>query len=298
MENDNKCFVDNTSYLLDYECKYNCRDKYYINSQGELIHLETMVCKRFIFNPDNVTVHNGERLRAKEKWNKILDEMYGYSGNVELLCKESSTDRSKRRAKKKMYDYIICNDFDLFCTLTINPELIDNRNYNAVIKKLNIFLDNRVRRNELKYVGVPELHKKGGLHFHFLCNSEAVKLIDSGVVSVKGYKKPIKISTADKYKIPNEDRKTVYNIADWTLGFTTAIKTYGDVQAVANYVGKYISKGENKIGGRWYYSGGQLNTPIYKYSRVSYSDVQDFTYDFKCDGGEFKVKDHTRKEEN
>lgn len=283
-------------YLLDYECKYNCRDKYYINSNGELIHLEKMISKRFIFNPENVSVHNGERLRAKEKWNKDLDEMYGYSGNVELLYKENPIDRSKRRAKKKIQDYILCNDFDLFCTLTLNPDEIDTKDYKVVVKKLNVYLDNRVRRNSLKYVGVPELHKKGGLHFHFLCNSEAMRLVDSGTVSCVGKKRPIKIATADKYKIPLEDRQTVYNIADWSLGFTTAIKTYGDVMAVANYVGKYITKGE-KVGGRWYYSGGDLKTPIYKYSRVNYCDVDDYTYDFVCDGGEFKIKDYLQKDD-
>lgn len=287
--------MKNVNFFLDYECKYNCRDKYYINSNEELIHLETMYSKRFIFNPDNVELHNGQRIRDKEEWNRALDEMYGYSGNVELLYKETSAERSKRRAKSKLFDYIICNDFDLFCTLTLNPDLIDNKNYSAVIKKLNTFLDNRVRRNGLKYVGVPELHKKGGFHFHFLCNSEAVTLIDSGTVSCKGYKKPIKRSTADKYKIPLEDRKTVYNLPEWALGFTTAIRTYGDTEAVANYVGKYISKGENKIGGRWYYSGGDLNKPIYKYSRVSYDDIEKFSYEFECDGGKFKVMKHNEK---
>lgn len=281
--------IKNCTCLLDYECKYNQRDKYFVDKNGELIHLETMVAKRFIFNPDNVKLFNGERIRAKEKWEKELDEMYGYSGNVKLLSNENPVERSKRRAKKAVSDYILCNDFDVFCTLTVDPKMIDSKDYNAVIKKLNTFLDNRVRRKGLFYVGVPELHKKGGLHFHFLANRPALKLIDSGTVSCKGYKKPIKITTADKYKIPIEDRKTVYNISDWGFGFTTAINLYGDKTAVANYVGKYITKGDTKVGGRWYYSGGNLNKPFYKYSRVSYDDVKNYDYDFLCNGGEFKV---------
>ena len=99
-------------------------------------------------------------------------------------------------------------------------------------------------------------------------------------MSCKGRKKPIKVATADRYGIPVEERQTVYNISDWSLGFTTAIKTYGDVGAVANYVGKYITKNADKIGGRWYYSGGKLNKPFYKYSVVSFDDVTDFDYDF------------------
>lgn len=290
MENVNSCYLHNSGYLLDYECKYNCREKFYTDVNGEVHKLETMYSRRFIFNPDNVVVHNGQRLRDKAEWDKNLDEMYGYSHNIDLLCRDDPVKRSKRRAKSKMNDLILCNNFDLFCTLTLNPEQIDTKDYAVVIKKLNTYLDNRVRRNNLKYVGVPELHKKGGLHFHFLCNSESVNIVDSGTVSCNGKKKPIKIATADRYGVPENERQTVYNISDWKLGFTTAVKTYGDIKAVANYVGKYITKSNNKVGGRWYYSGGKLNRPFYKYSRVSFDDVSDYDYDFNCGGGDFKVK--------
>lgn len=285
----------NGSFLLDYECKYNRRDKYYINKNGELIWLETMVSQGFIFNPDNVVEVGGRERRAKAEWERALDEMYGYT-HYTLQNSETSAERSQRRARSKINDYILCNDFDLFCTLTLDGCKIDRNNYDVIIKKLNNYLDNRVRRNGLKYVGVPELHKKGGLHFHFLCNSESMKLIDSGTVSCKGRKKPIKVSTADKYKIPIADRQTVYNIADWSLGFTTAIKCYGDKNAVANYVGKYISKNNSKVGGRWYYSGGNLNKPVYKYSVQSFNDYIDYDYDFTCDGGNFKVKKNGYKD--
>lgn len=277
-------------YFQDYEVKYNTRLKYYVNKNGVVHLLEKMYCNRYIFNPDNVEFSdNTKRNIQREKWNKELDEMYGVSGQVDLLCKENPVERSKRRASKNIKDLILCNDFDLFCTLTLNPELIDNKDYKAVIKKLNTYLDNRVRRKDLKYVGVPELHIKGGLHFHFLCNSESMSLIDSGTVSVMGHKRPIKISTADRLHISLEDRKTVYNIDDWGLGFTTAIKTYGNSKAVANYIGKYITKADDKIGGRWYYSGGNLTRPLYKYDRIDFNNVDTFDYDFECVGGKFKV---------
>lgn len=287
MESRKNCSFLSSLCNLDYEVKYNCRDKFYINSLGELVHLETMFSKRFIFNPDNVSLHNGDRIRAKEKWDKQLDEMYGYSGNYK--SEYNSVDVSQRRAKRKIFDYILCNDFDVFATVTLDPKLIDNFDYDVAVKKLKNYLDNRVRRNGLFYVGVTERHKKGGLHFHFLFNSSALSLVDSGTVNCVGHKKPIKVSTADRLNVPFEDRKTVYNIDDWKLGFTTALFLYGDKGAVANYVGKYITKG-NKVGGRWYFSGGKLTKPFYKYSRVSYNDVTDFSYDFVCDGGEFKVK--------
>lgn len=277
-------------YLQDYECKYNYRLKYYIDKSGKKILLEQMYCNRFIFNPDNVSLSEKSKKQLHNiKWNKELDEMYGYSGNVPLEYSDNPIERSKRRASKAVKDLILCNGFDMFCTLTLNPDMIDTKDYSSIIKKLNTYLDNRVRRKGLKYVGVPELHKKGGIHFHFLCNGEALALVDSGTVSVKGSKRPIKISTADRKGIPLEDRHTVYNISDWSLGFTTAINTYGSAGAVAQYIGKYITKSKEKIGGRWYYSGGDLIRPQYKYDRISFDDVTTYDYDFECVGGKFKV---------
>ena len=136
----------------------------------------------------------------------------------------------------------------------------------------------------------PELHKDGSFHFHFLCNASALKLVDSDTVIVKGHKKPIKNKTADRYGVPLDERRTVYNISDWSLGFTTAVKTYGSIEAVAHYIGKYITKSEGgKVGGRWYYSGGKLQRPVLTYQRVSFNDFDNYTYSFDCSGGRFKV---------
>lgn len=285
----------NGFYLLPEECKYNGRIKCRVDKDGNLVPLEILYCDRMIFNPLNVSVaERTKNIEWRLAYDKANAELFGGAfpdGKHFVPCKhpEDNIKRSKRRALNKLSDYILCNAFDCFVTLTLSPDEIDRHDYSAVIKKLSAYLDNRVRRNGLKYVGVPELHKKGGLHFHFLCNSAALKLIDSGTVSCSGHKRPIKIATADRLGIPLEDRHTVYNIADWSLGFSTAIMTYGQRGAVARYIGKYITKGDNKIGGRWYYSGGKLDTPIYKYERGGFNDLTVFTYDFVCDGGRFKV---------
>lgn len=278
------------------EVKYNCRVKSYVDKNGVRIPYEIMICDRFIFNPDGV-VKSAYSVKADR-----LDEYLAAHEEIFLgVCREShkyvsqpdkadNVARSKRRAKSKINDLIMCNDFDCFVTLTLDEKQIDRKNYGAVIKKLTTFLDNRVRRRGLFYVGVVELHKRGGLHFHFLCNSDALRLVDSGTVSVPGSKKPIKISTADRRGIPLDERHTVYNIPDWSLGFSTAIMTYGERAAVANYVGKYITKSDaDKIGGRWYYSGGKLCRPVTEFQRVDFAALDDFSYSFDCAGGHFKV---------
>lgn len=290
------------SSLFDLLCDlpenvfYNCRVKSKALPDGTLVPFEVMYCNRFIFNP------NGSKLSA---FSRKLDDLIAYrEAAAELFLgalpksggyipaktsEKEKLERSKRRAKSKLYDLILVNDFDCFVTLTLDNEKIDRYDYNAVIKKLNTYLDNRVRRQGLRYVGVPERHKDGALHFHFLCNSEALSLVDSGCVSCVGRKRPVKVATADRLKIPLSDRHVVYNISDWSLGYTTAVMTYGSTAAVANYIGKYVTKGEAKVGGRWYYSGGDLSRPVLSYDRVSFNDVDIFSYAFECSGGSFKV---------
>lgn len=155
--------------------------------------------------------------------------------------------RSKSRARKMVFDLVACNpELDTFLTFTLNGELIDRYDYSAAIKKLNTWLDNRVRRRGLRYVFVAEHHKDGAIHFHGLANSSALSLTPSGVKDKRG--------------------NDVYNVTDWRLGFTTAIKCYGERGAVCKYVTKYISKSTEKVGGRWYYSGGALARPRYEYT--------------------------------
>lgn len=279
--------------VLPEDVLFNCRFKYFIDESGNKIPVDMMYSRRYIFNPNNAewctckasSPYDDER----EFWKEYYREKRGITSPV-VDNSEENVETSKRRARRKITEYITCNDFKYFVTLTLNAELIDRTDYKAVVKKLNTFLDNRVRRYGLKYVGVPELHKNGGIHFHFLVNDKGLSLVDSGTVSVTGKKKPIKISTADRLKIPASDRHIVYNVADWNLGFSTAIDVYGERAALVNYVGKYITKGSQKIGGRWYYSGGKLTEYMFEYARCEYNEIDCFDYEFSNAGGDFKVK--------
>lgn len=278
------------------EVMCNCRTKYKKLSDGSLQPVEIMVCDRLIFNPcgarlSELSRNIDDRLAYEAAARELINGELPASGSYVPLPTppEEKLARSMRRAKAAVNDIIMANDFDCFVTLTLDKKKIDREDYDAIMRRLNVFLDNRVRRRGLRYVGVPERHKNGGFHFHFLCNADALALVDSGTVSCKGHKKPIKISTADRLHIPASDRHAVYNVSDWSLGFSTAIHTYGCAAAVANYVGKYITKGAKKIGGRWYYSGGKLERLVCRYDSVSFDSFSGYSYDFSCDGGHFKI---------
>ena len=284
----------------------NTRKKYWVDSDGELHLYEMMVADRSVFRPSGLELSEfSEEVERRLAYEAVNRELYGdgfapSGGYVSVLPPDhvASALSSRRRARRKIFDYIMCNDFDCFVTLTLDSSLIDRGDYAAVIKKLGTYLDNRVRRHGLFYVGVPELHKNGGLHFHFCMNSAALKLVYSGCVSVEGRKKPIKECTASRLHIPQSDWHKVYNVTDWKLGFSTAILTYGDRGAVARYMSKELNKVIQKnvsadgvlekIGGRWYLSGGKLSRPVVVLDNVDFESV-DGTYSFDCPMGRYKV---------
>lgn len=176
----------------------------------------------------------------------------------------ASLARSKRRAKAAVYDLAMDNDFKYFVTFTLDQSKIDRYDIAAITKKLNQWLDNRVRKNGLYYVLVPEFHADGAVHFHGFIN-DALPVVDSGHVDAKGHK--------------------VYNLPAWNYGFTTAIEIYGDRAASVGYMTKYISKSSQKVGGRWYYSGGHLTRPSVEWFDVDFNDFLSMSgaYQFTVD---------------
>ena len=156
-----------------------------------------------------------------------------------------SAAKAARRARKELFLCAACNpDLDCFVTLTQAPDKVGDRyDYKESVRRLGRWLDNRVRRRGLKYIFVPELHQDGAVHWHGLCSSAALRLVDSGHKDRRG--------------------RTIFNLEDWTVGFTTATLV-SDHLATCRYVTKYIAKGMQcgTIGGRYWLHGGRLAKPI------------------------------------
>lgn len=162
--------------------------------------------------------------------------------------------RAMRRARAQVRELALCNPFRWFVTLTLDREKIDRYDVGEITRRLNVWLDNNVRRRGLAYVLVPERHKDGAVHFHGLF-TDSLEAVDSGHQDGGGH--------------------AVYNLPRWGFGFSTAIELYGDYGRAVSYVCKYIGKGTEKIGGRWYYSGGQLARPEVSYFDMSLRQAQE-----------------------
>ena len=221
---------------------FNARVKYYPNTNTPC---EIIIADENIFNPKGFELLDDNKSPRASKCTDEVDT--------------TSMQRSFSRARRRAYDIVRCNsELNGFITLTFNKEQIDRTSYNDIVKRLSVWLDNRVRRRDLKYILCPEHHKDGeGIHFHGLMNMQALRLENSG---------------------HRKNGKVLYNISDFDLGFTSVMRVTGEnsLEACAGYVFKYMSKqAGQKIGGRYYLSGGALVEPRYEFFNVNPSDYAD-----------------------
>ena len=233
---------------------FKARAKYVPDFENGGLRLASVCAfNRPIFNPDDlVPACDPLDLVRRIDPDEVNDE--GEDGDEDDTSSEGSSEdslrRSIRRARLNVFDLAICNKFDLFSTLTFAPENVDRESYAETYRLLKIWLSNRVQRKGLKYIAVPEYHptSKTAIHFHMLSNSDPVDLVDSGHWA---------------------HHEKVYNIPSWQAGFSTAqyIKGENAVDFTSKYICKYMSKSNgNKVGGRFYLSGGDLVRPTYIYA--------------------------------
>ena len=152
------------------------------------------------------------------------------------------TNESISRAKRKIYDLGVCNNWSHFLTMTFNSNKINRFNTNEVKKKFIKYLKNYSRIDkDFKYLVIPELHKNGALHFHGL-----VSFGENSKQFLKRFKKNI-----FNHKLFTEK-----------FGFNRFIEIVEKSNAVISYIVKYVSKDVNKIFRNYYFHSNNLQEPL------------------------------------
>ena len=123
--------------------------------------------------------------------------------------------------------------------------------------------------NPFQYVLIPEYHKrkKGedrpALHMHGLCNLGAVQIERALSENGRG--------------LTDDEGRPIYNVLDWKWGFSTCVPLDGEYERAVNYVAKYITKAEDKIFGKWYFSsrGLKKKPDIIPLESIPYDEFRD-----------------------
>lgn len=239
--------------------KTNARIKYLPDDEGNFVAKSMTVFDRQVFMPDGWELSDLSDSGSKVKRTKSAH-----------CDDEENRRKSYARAKNNLFDLLLCTpSLDSFITLTFSPDEINRQDYKEIVKRISVWLDNRVRRNGLKYVLVPEYHKDGeSVHFHGLMNFDSLST-ERAINKKEGsryFGKPLK----------DNKGRPIFNITDFPFGHTTVIRIEGanGREACAKYCYKYIIKsGGQKVGGRYYLSGGKLGRPKYEYINFDYDGI-------------------------
>lgn len=187
------------------------------------------------YYPDSVRVYIPKvPIRRHSKWFDAPPRVAASNEKEQEEAKdktsnEDSIERSLRRTRKIIKNYVLCNEFDLFCTFTFAD---DRQNIPRCKQRMATWLKNqRAKYGQMPYLIVPEFHKDGqSLHFHALLH---------------GYKGPLKESYSSSGKPILQNGKSVYELPSYTHGFTNVKKIDQDASSrskVAFYLQKYITK--------------------------------------------------------
>lgn len=173
---------------------------------------------------------------------------------------DKKLDNHISRARTKIYEYALCNDWEYFVTMTINPEKYDRKNTQEYIKDLGQWIrDGRKKGKDISYLLVPDPHKDGSIHLHGLMNGFTdtdIRLFDVREKIPKKIKSMI-ASGRQIYDIPEYQSK---------FGWVTAEKVR-DKDAIAKYITKYVTKSlkmdlEREKEKKLYYNSRGLKTAL------------------------------------
>lgn len=187
------------------------------------------------------------------------------------------------RARNKILEYVLCNDFVFFVTLTLDPIKYDRANLKNFIKDLGKFINNYnyFKGTEIKYLFIPEQHKDGCWHMHgFIMGLpyDRLELFDlHGDKPLPPYILKKLKNNELLYNFPEYEKRFGYNI------FEPIRNKKASVLYMCKYLTKDLSKNVTELGNHLYYCSKGLNkAEIVKEGQFLDSNFQ---FDFQNDYG-------------
>lgn len=186
-----------------------------------------------------VTLKNPVRVAGYEEEKSVLYEGKKEEKKNNRNVNDEKLENNIIRAKSKVLEYALCNEFEYFVTLTLDSKKIDRSDVNNYIKKLGQYIRNMKKSTgqEIQYVLIPEKHADGeNWHMHGLMK---------GLEDLRKYEETENIPQRMKDKIIKYREENLY-LYEWVgyskrFGFN-CIEPIRNKDACAKYITKYISK--------------------------------------------------------
>ena len=174
---------------------------------------------------------NNDTIVIYANFNRLGNSTAGY-----LLAQEDSdTDKARLASRQLAYERALANSdiWSYFATITFDSTKQDRNNFELLRQRFTNFL----RRKGVKYFFVPELHKKGGIHFHALLSKEIEPYLSEFSETAP---KALKNHYISKKLSDGVPIKNCVSISE-TYGYCI-IEPIRDVDSCVHYMTKYVLK--------------------------------------------------------
>ena len=245
------------------------------------LRIQTMNVQRTPFTSSDDEDYNRIEL-IKSKSQKVDDELqYSDLYDVPQLNSDNCNfrlDESIIRSRRLVFEYAMSNDWQFFCTFTINQKKYNRYMLDEYHKAFSQWLRDYFRKKlgyDVQYILIPEQHKDGAWHEHGLFfNFPHSELQEFKLTADK---LPAYIIT----KIARGEK--IYNCPAYSkkFGFCT-FEPVRSSEACAKYITKYITKdiaiSSHEKGHKLYYVSRKLmkaeNIAIGSYKGVPFYDYE------------------------
>lgn len=212
-------------------------------SEREVCQREIATLKQYRADYYKVTLHKMIRCAGYEAIDGEADHGAG-PGRKNTVGNGAKLEESISRTRATIFELAICNDWEWFVTLTLNPEYHDRKDLKSYKMKLSTWIKNynRIHKTNIKYLLIPENHQDGSWHMHGLIMGLAITELQEFTTQEK---LPIKMI------IELVKGNQLYNWPAYEKAFGyISISKIRDVENVSKYITKYITKDliKTKIG--------------------------------------------------
>lgn len=201
--------------------------------RGKVYESDFATLKKYREDNYRITLHRQIRRAGYEA---IDGEEEYRSGKKNTAENEEKLEASLSRTKSKIFELALCNKWQWFVTLTLNPEYHDRKDLKSYKTKLSTWIKNynRLHKTDIKYLLIPENHKDGSWHMHGLIMGLPTEHLHE---FTENEKLPIKILIAIK------QGHKLYSWPAYARAFGyISISKIINAESVSKYITKYITK--------------------------------------------------------
>lgn len=201
--------------------------------RGTVYESDFATLKKYRNDYYKITLH---RIIRRAGYEAVDGEEEHRSGKKNTAENEEKLETSLSRTKSKIFELALCNDWEWFVTLTLNPEYHDRKDLKTYKTKLSTWIQNynRLHKTTIKYLLIPENHKDGSWHMHGLLTG----LPDEHLYEFRAEEKlPIKILV----EIAHGHKMYSWPAYEKAFGYITISKVI-NAESVSKYITKYITK--------------------------------------------------------